>query len=479
MKKDKAKDEAMERTYPELNLEKWSIWQPANSRHKQMKVVIERGAAQVTISANSQYGPLTTEDQKVYYALIDLFWKWVQQQENGSTEKLSMSERYLSRILDKKWNGKVAKVVAQCLYRLRFTAFTWQNSYYDSTTKQTVTLLDTFTILSDLKVAKTEADGKVNKEVGYFSFCDLIVQNLLNGHTKPLLLATVLNFKSEVAQMLYHHLDLVMADKDHYERRTAALFFEDLQLKGEAYKKPSERKRKLEKALPELQGVRLTTGTLTAVKLEQTKDGKDYKLVCHKMSGTAAPSATPPDHQQAKPRAKTRAVTDPLKVQAEELVHHFYKLFHPDAPDTSPRPKELGQARALIVQHGFEQSRYLVDFSHTEAAKTDYAPQTFGGILHYVPKALASYERNEQARTRRQAQAEAELRQQEEACAQLEARLRTIPAEQHRVLYEKVTAQLLADFPYMQHLQHSTMFRLEIYQAMVRSLSSQAKEQEA
>src|SRR5207247_1361623 len=98
---------------------------------------------------------------------------------------------------------------------------------------------------------------------------------------------------------------------------------------------------------------------------------------------------------------------------------------------------------------------------------------TFGGILQYAPNALASYERNEQARARRQAQAEAELRRQEEACAQLEARLRTMPAEQYRVLYEKVKAQLLADLPYMQDLQHSPMFRLELYSAMEREMPRQ------
>ena len=218
--------------------------------------------------------------------------------------------------------------------------------------------------------------------------------------------------------------------------------------------------------MPELQGAQLTTGTLIAVQLAQTKDGKDYKLVCHKRARTSAPSANLPDQPPAKPRAQTKTVTDPLKVQAEELVQRFYKRFHPNAPAASPKPKEMGQARALIQEHGFEQARYLVDFSYTEAAKTNYAPQTLGGILQYLPKALASYERKEQAHTRRQAQAEAEERRQEEAIAQLEARLRTMPEEQYCALYEKVKAQLLADCPFMQDLQQSTMFRLEIYSAM-------------
>lgn len=465
MRNDKVKEAALERTYPELNLEKWSVWQPAHSKNKMTELVIERGSARVEVTANSKYGPLTTEDQKVYYALISLFWKWVQQQKNDSTAKPSISTRDLARVLKKQWNGKVAKTLADSLYRLRFTAFIWQNSYYDSTAKQTVTLLDTFTILADLKVAKTEAIGKVNKEVGYFSFYDLITQNLLNGHTKPLLLETILNFKSELAQMLYGHLDLVMADKNHYERRTEALFSDDLQLKGEAYKNLSDRKRKLEKALPELQGVRLTTGTLTSVVLEETIDGKDYKLVCHKRAGTV-PSAAPLDRQQSKSRANIRIVADPLKIQAEELVYHFYRLFHSDTPGASPRPKEIEQARTLIQEHGLEKARYLIDFSHAEATKTSYAPQTFGGILQYVPKALASHNRNEQAQARKRDQVEAELCQQEAACAQLEARLRTMPAEQYRILYEKIKTQLLADLPYMQNLEHSPMFRLELYLAM-------------
>src|SRR5437773_1480127 len=68
---------------PELNLEKWpAIWQPAQSRNKLNEIVIERTitqldknklSAKVEVTANSKYGPLTTEDQKIYYALQKLW----------------------------------------------------------------------------------------------------------------------------------------------------------------------------------------------------------------------------------------------------------------------------------------------------------------------------------------------------------------------------------------------------------------------
>ena len=79
----------------------------------------------------------------------------------------------------------------------------------------------------------------VNKEVGYFRFDDFILKNLLANYTKPVLLDTVLSFESEIAQILYTYLDLILYDKPTYERRTKELF-EDLELNGKTYRNLSD-----------------------------------------------------------------------------------------------------------------------------------------------------------------------------------------------------------------------------------------------
>src|SRR5690554_952348 len=72
------KARTIERIRPELNLEKWSIWQPAKSQNALKTKIIER---EITLADGSRVnatvrvaptteGALTTEDQKTYYALV-------------------------------------------------------------------------------------------------------------------------------------------------------------------------------------------------------------------------------------------------------------------------------------------------------------------------------------------------------------------------------------------------------------------------
>ena len=66
--------------------------------------------------------------------------------------------------------------------------------------------------------------------------------------------------ESEIAQLIYTHIDLVMFGKTRYERCTRELFA-DLGLTGTSYRFKSNRKQKLERALAELRGIRLNHGS--------------------------------------------------------------------------------------------------------------------------------------------------------------------------------------------------------------------------
>ena len=103
----------------------------------------------------------------------------------------------------------------------------------------------------------------------------------------------------------------------------------------------------------------------------------------------------------APPAAATAPPADTLLAQAQTLITAFSQRFHRLAQVT-PHPKELAQAAEILAQHGAATAQLLLAFAHQEAPATRDTPQVFGGILPYLPRALAAYEtRATQAATQR------------------------------------------------------------------------------
>lgn len=393
---------ALEKIRPELNLEKWAIWELARSKGRAEVKILERqitgpDGSKLTARVKrgiTDLGTTTTEDQKIYYALTKIF------EESGRREgPTAFSLRQIAKVLKKNWGTNVITSITNSLLRLRQTPFTWNNSYYDSTTGQTIKLLDTFNILSELKLSERDQQGGSKSATAIFRFNNFIEKNLVANHTKPLFLDAVLNFKSDLAQLLYTHLDMIMADKFHYERRTKELF-EDLGLRGKAYKNLSDRKRQLQKALQEIAGVQISTGVITVAMLEKAKDGPDYKVVLKK---DGSPDAAERTHKETQNKngvmgdgGTTKSETAESLGEGEvidevrELVLYFYLVFH-NVEKASPSKKELEHARDLVAKHGFDRAKYVVDYSVKEAPKTKYSPAVFGGIMQYEGSAVAEY----------------------------------------------------------------------------------------
>ena len=125
------------------------------------------------------------------------------------------------------------------------------------------------------------------------------------------------------------------------------------------------------------------------------------------------------------------ASTDPLEAQAQALVDAFHQRFHGRAPGTA-HPKELAHAMQLLTEHGATKAHFLLTYAQQTAPETAYQPKFFGGILPYLPEALAAYDAQaRQAAQRRTQQAAAHERRryeryltwQQEQCAQLRAAL--------------------------------------------------------
>jgi hypothetical protein len=443
-----------DRIRPELNLEKWSIWQPSKSKNAHRARTIKRevtlangdkATAEVEVGF-TQRGVLTTEDQRTYYALIK---QW---EETGRpTLPTYFSLRKLAKHLQKKWGTNSIEALTRSLTRLVATPFFWKNSYFDSGRRRTIEELENFRILDKLKIIRTKTDGHITTAQGYFQFNDFILSNLLANHTKPLLLDVVLGLQSEIAQILYTYLDLILADKTSYERRSKELF-DDLGLVGKQYRYPSVRKRVLNKALAELSGVPLSTGRIVSATLEKTKDEKDYKIVIRK--GTRHAVIAPTTHPQEESRRGEPGKPSPkssITIQAEQLVNYFCQLFlgveKPFAPST-----QVDKAVALIAQYGIEKARYIVEYSKKAAAETNYRPQHFGGILQYSSRAIADFERRksqqEHSERLRMQQEERERQQREQAQAQresddkAEAYLEQLAPYEHQKLYDELVAEM-------------------------------------
>ncbi|HZM22797.1 MAG TPA: hypothetical protein VFC02_13695 [Anaerolineales bacterium] len=389
---------SVEKIRPDLNLEKWSIWQPSKSKIKprartfQREIVLADGkkvSAEVEVGF-TQKGMLTTEDQKTFYALIKIW-----EDKGKPTEQTFYSLRGLARILHKGWGTNVIESTDQSLLRLRMTPLIWRNSYHDSSRKDVIEQLDPFNILSDLKIVRRKNDGHNAHEYGYFKFNDFILNNLLNNYTKPLLLEVVLGFKSELAQILYTHLDLIMARRDHYERRTKELF-EDLGLEGESYKHPSKRRQVLLNPITELKGIHMTTGVITTITIERTKDDSDFKLIVRKSAHATLPAAFLPIGATGEQPQHAQIETE-LMTQAKELVAYFFKRFH-NLEASIPSSKAINQAISLITKYGCDAARHIIDFAYGSAQTTKFQVATFGAVMQYQTNALADFEKTKQRR---------------------------------------------------------------------------------
>jgi hypothetical protein len=429
----------------DLNLEKWPLWQPAKAVHKRTRVLrrdltTAQGAtvtAEVTIGCVDRIGTLTTEDQKTCYALIKLW------EDQGKPDDVTVfSLRRLARILTKHWGTNVISALTRSLTRLRVVPLLLQHAYYDSTTGETYEALDTFTILTDLKIRTTAKDGHARRAAGYFRFNDYTLASLVHNYTKPVLLDPILHFKSDIAQVLYQHLDLVLAHKCAYERRTQELFQDDLGLQGTSYIHAADRVRRLMKALAELRGVCLTTGVITTAELVRTTDSNDYKIIIRK-SAARSTAVTRWGEVLAAP-ACAAAPDTLLREQARELVHAFYERFHGVVPPHLPA-KALDQAVSLISQHGRDPARYLVEFSYKQAQETRYQPQTFGGILQYTARALHAYAQHSAGEAQQRAAASAARLQEHYEVyrrEQLAGLRETLPPEELTALEEAVRTRL-------------------------------------
>lgn len=439
----------------ELNIARWpAMWQPSKSKTKAAVRTFSRemtfadgsrGTAQLEVGY-TQFGTITTEDHRMLSVLVK---QW--EDLGKPAEQIFFSDRLLARLLKKSWGTNVIEAVTGSLRRLRLTPLRWIKSYHRSEMPgKSVEEEVPFTLLSDLKIIKRKTDGHVTNQQGYFQFDRNVLENLLANYAKPLLLEEFLKIKSEIGQLIYSHIDLIMADKPRYERCSKDLFRDLGLIEVPAYRHASHRKQALQRALKELDGILISTGQIKSATLERTKDGKDYKVVFQKGAYAVATEdhealseALPTETAQRPVVNDYRKIKDPLVVQAEAIVRFFYKTVH-QVDHHFPQAKEVAQAVALITQYGADKSGHIIEYAAERAKDTNFAMQHFGAVLSYASRAIAELDRRRPEQTAVDRQ-DRPRREEKKSWKRGEARLAVLIEEQYLVRFETAKADLFRE----------------------------------
>lgn len=444
----------------ELNVEKWpALWRPARAKGGGPRVrILERefttstgvrGTSKLEIGF-TQFGTVSTEDQRMFYALIRLW------EECGkpTDRPVFFSDRKLAKLLRKKgWGTNVIESIATSLRRLRTTPLRWINSYHrNDGSGKTVEEETIFNFLDQLKIVTRREHGHVTNRQGYFQFSRDILQNLSTNYTKPLFHNEFFQLQTDIGQLLYTHVDLIMADKTRYERYSKDLF-SDLGLLAEnpSYRYASNRLQALEKPIAELTGKQLSTGQLNSIAAERAEDANDFKLVFIKSKITPAelrPAIESPAAIEL-PATPLDRPKSPQAVEAGQLVMYFHQRFF-GIENTMPTSKELDQASALIARYGAEQSRHVVDYAFGKAQQTRFAVQHFGAILNYAPRAIAYLDGIREAGEYAQKvleQQERALQKDLERQAWGEAQLAALAPEEYKIRFKQAQSELYAEYP--------------------------------
>ncbi len=387
--------------YPDERSKRFEI------RKLESKVTDKQGNCRITkisINPNPTLGGLTTFDERVMYAFLEL-WK-----EQDQSDKINFSVRELIKRLKITKSSTTLKAVKDSIIRLGSVFFEWESSFYLKKDDKYLELLTPFTILTNIKLVSTKNKG-IGAALCQCSLAENFLENLKANYCRPVRFDVVLSLKTPLAQAVYTLLDRKLFGTKEYHRTTAGLLVDDLGLKAKSYQRKAIRVEKLKKIRGELLNVSLSFGEVIEVYEIDTNRNGDAILYIQR-SGEQniktrkiayLPSTIPLESetpfqaaQDALRREKstspntssiqeknTLKSADKTLSEPETLVKYFYSVFaHQSDPYISKAA--LTKAKKLIKDYGLDQGRKFVDFAKQQADRTHYQPKSLQGILQYL-----------------------------------------------------------------------------------------------
>jgi len=315
---------------PELNLMKWlALFDTSKfkgeSREVWREIVVGREKTRAGVVIGKQLGKekiievgvLKVRDFKTLMGLTKLWFDAGRPIDQPVISEFSE----LSQALNAERGKQDYKEHERSLRRLASIPVNWYYSFYQADTQTLDTIEDYhFHFLSELKFHRRSKRGKVEARTFTWKFHERILRNLIHLYTKPFYLDEVMRFSHEISVLCYGYFDLIMAGRTEFEITTKRLF-EELQIEGVRYQKPSKRKQVLRPVVEELKGSRLSTGYLTTIRWQKTSKGKDWKLILHKRPFPKVISKKTPEEIQALVERQAEALGDYKIVQKGEEYH--------------------------------------------------------------------------------------------------------------------------------------------------------------
>ena len=93
------------------------------------------------------------------------------------------------------------------------------------------------------------------------------------------------------------------------------------------------------------------------------------------------------------PMSLARRLRGLTSTPREEQVVSSHPVFcAPIVSEATASPKQLEHARQLLTEHGEARTYLLLAYAQQAAHETADSPQTFDGIVYYLPRALTAYD---------------------------------------------------------------------------------------
>ena len=259
----------------------------------------------------------TTTSFKVFMGILQL---WRAQGSKASGE-VYFSDRQLADACGWYWTGRIAKRIREHLDVLQGTSINWEFSFVqDDSLERLVNkmhLLEEVTYLERrLAYEEERFSGNHTARIN-----PNLVQNMLANRVRPINFESIRQIRSDASTRLYVMLDMYLAKKRNWERRSKGLLMDDLGYEGTRYKNRGERKRTLAKLIKDLDGKELASGKLE-LELAETADGTDWKLVARKIQRI----------QRARKGLKRVLDDEAATLLAEDLLSRFEGVPKAGAP---------------------------------------------------------------------------------------------------------------------------------------------------
>ena len=367
-----------------------------------------------SVLGSDKYGLPTPYDDDVILALLYCY-----KDQHFQGRKIHFTLYRLCHIMQKTLSKREYDRIRESLNRLTSTTIAATNCFYDNAAKSWVS--ETFHLFDRYKLYQEQKRQGSPLPLSFIELSEVFARSVaIANYIKDLDLKTYYSLELPISKRLFRYLDKNRYNKSRYEESVMKMA-QKLPLN---YAYPSQVKQKLTRAHAEL----LAKHYLTQVLYRFTQQGEEkviYEFVAREASGEKKPQRDLPT--------------------AHRLVLDFYShLTGRPILSYTPTATELALAEEYLTTYGPERAAALVRHAIEAARGASFPMQKFGGTKHFLPQALAAWEKHAEQEGAREAERDArELekyrRQTQEQLAQV---LDALPPDVLEAFETKAKAQL-------------------------------------